>query len=130
MLRIEVTIHGNQQFFNDFIQRKIETSENRGKFSLISRFHPIITEALKDYGFINIFLIFEDTRCINSGSNGSRIFIIIKDEGQIISESSMRDKLSRTISERIFILTSIITQCFIHPSPSNMGSYKTEELMN
>lgn len=131
MLRIEITIHGNRKFRKDFFRKIISLSEkNSDQIHLFIHCQDVILESLKRFNLCNNFLVFEETRGIESGSNGNKIFIVVKDEGWIIPDIEIRNRLARTISEELFILTKTVVQCIIHPTPEGIASYQVSELMN
>src|SRR3989339_1298451 len=127
MLRVQCTAIGKKDFVDKVLYGKIPPSyENvveRGS-SYLSRFRPIIAQALDQVGIFNECFYIEDVPCITQESSGNTIFIAIDDEGNIIPKADIRKKLAKIISERIFILFKEPTRCVIRPAPPESAFYQ------
>ena len=94
MLRIEITIHGDRKFRRDFFKKIIFLSEkNNDQTHLFIHCENVILQSLKRFNLCNNLLVFEETRGIESGGNGNKIFVIIRDEGWVIPDIKIRNKL-------------------------------------
>jgi hypothetical protein len=133
MLRVQCTAIGKKDFVDKVLYGKIPSSyENVGERgrSYLSRFRPIITQALEQEGICNECFYIEDVPCINQEQGGNKFFITIDDEGDIITKAETRKKLAKIISERIFILLREPVRCVIRPAPPESVFYQMEELLN